>query len=59
MSFDYTGYVCGPVSNVSTFVYVTVFSQHEPFVQKQHYSSVSIIQVLLGAFFAPLHIFWS
>jgi hypothetical protein len=52
MSFDCTGYVCGTVSNVSTFVYVTVFSQHEPFVQKQHDSPVSIIHVLLGPFFA-------
>jgi len=56
MSFDYTGYVCGTLSNVSTFVYVTIFSQHEPFVQKQHYSPVSVIQVLLGAFFALLHL---
>jgi len=56
MSFNYTGYVCGTVSNVSTFVYVMVFSQHEPFVQKQHYSPVSIIQVLLGAFFSLVHL---
>ena len=55
MSFDYTGYVCGTVSDVSTFVYVTLFSQHEPFVQKQHCSPVSLIEVLLGVFLALLH----
>jgi len=36
VSFDYTGYVCGSVSNVSMLMYVMAFSQHEPFVQKQH-----------------------
>jgi hypothetical protein len=55
-SFVPTGYVCGIMSDVGTFVYVLVFCQHEPFVQKLHCSPVCIIQVFPSAFFAILHL---